>query len=68
MQVGDLICHGKKKSQVGIIVETGKYAGNADIKVLWLTPPHPTVEVHNSSFFMIHPDAESLKKQMQDNS
>ena len=43
MQVGDLVTfifqskrwRDGKTVDVGLIVETGKYTGNADVKVLW---------------------------------
>lgn len=43
MQVGDLVRFDFQKSRwlrgksidVGLVVETGKYTGNADVKVLW---------------------------------
>ncbi len=48
MQVGDLVTYafqvpGLRKGKpisIGLIVETGKYTGNADVKVLW----HGTTE------------------------
>ena len=43
MQVGDLVTYYFQRARwrtgqsvdVGLIVETGKYTGNADVKVLW---------------------------------
>ena len=43
MQVGDLVTYWYQLSRwreglsvhVGLVVETGKYTGNADVKVLW---------------------------------
>ena len=43
MQVGDLVTYAFQRPRwrkgesvdVGLIVETGKYTGNADVKVLW---------------------------------
>ena len=52
MQVGDLVTYHfqlprwrKGESvHVGLIVETGKYAGNRDVKVLWKGEPEPQTE------------------------
>ena len=52
MQVGDLVTYhfqlprwGKGLSvHVGLIVETGKYTGNRDVKVLWTNEPEPQTE------------------------
>ena len=46
MKVGDLVTYAFQafrwqKGQsvdVGLVVETGKYTGNADVKVLWMGP------------------------------
>ena len=46
MQVGDLVTYAFqalrwRKGQsvdVGLVVETGKYTGNTDVKVLWFGP------------------------------
>ena len=43
MQVGDLVTYWYQRPRwrkglsvhVGLVVETGKYTGNADVKVLW---------------------------------
>jgi|TARA_Y100000992_G_scaffold291537_1_gene248046 hypothetical protein len=36
MKVGDLVTHVTSTlMSVGLVIETGKYTGNADIKVLW---------------------------------
>ena len=43
MQVGDLVTYAFQRPRwrkgesvsVGLVVETGKYTGNADVKVLW---------------------------------
>ena len=48
MQIGDLVTYWYQLSRwreglsvhVGLVVETGKYTGNADVKVLW----HGTTE------------------------
>ena len=52
MQVGDLVSYhfqlprwSKGRSvHVGLIVETGKYTGNRDVKVLWKGEPEPQTE------------------------
>ena len=44
MKVGDLVSYAFQASRqrkglsidVGLVVETGKYTGNADVKVLWM--------------------------------
>ncbi len=41
MKVGDLVTYWHKKTQqdishVGLVVETGKYTGNCDVKVSWM--------------------------------
>ena len=52
MQVGDLVTYyfqlprwrkGESVS-VGLVVETGKYTGNRDVKVLWTGEPEPDTE------------------------
>jgi hypothetical protein len=54
MQVGDLVCHVRKENQVGIVIATGKWAGNADVQVKWLAPSWVVgtepIQVHNSKF------------------
>jgi hypothetical protein len=36
MKVGDLVGHYLgDEHPVGLVIEVGKYAGNADVKVLW---------------------------------
>ena len=57
MQVGDLVvwrAHKKPYRLLGLVVETGKYTGNGDVKVLWnrgvdSDEPH----VHNSKFLKL---------------
>ena len=52
MQVGDLVTywhqHGRwRKGQsvhVGLVIETGIYTGNRDVKVLWTNEPEPLTE------------------------
>ena len=54
MKVGDLVTYyfqlprwRKGESalcDVGIVVETGKYTGNCDVKVLWRSAPEPQTE------------------------
>ena len=52
MQIGDLVTYyfqlprwSKGESvSVGIVVETGKYTGNRDVKVLWTSEPEPLTE------------------------
>ena len=52
MQVGDLVTSYFQRARwrtgqsvdVGLIVETGKYTGNADVKVLWNGEPEPDTE------------------------
>ncbi len=46
MKVGDLVTYAFQAARwqkgqsvdVGVVVETGKYTGNADVKVLWMGP------------------------------
>mgnify|MGYP001166476041 CR=1 FL=1 len=46
MKVGDLVTYAFQAARwrkgqsvdVGLVVETGKYTGNADVKVLWMGP------------------------------
>ena len=48
MQVGDLVTYAFQAARwrkgqsvdVGLVVETGKYTGNADVKVLWTAGQH----------------------------
>ena len=48
MQVGDLVTYAFQAARwrkgqsvdVGLVVETGKYTGNADVKVLWTSGQH----------------------------
>ena len=52
MQVGDLVTYAFQRPRwrkgesvsVGLVVETGKYTGNADVKVLWNGEPEPDTE------------------------
>ena len=52
MQVGDLVTYYFQLPRwqkglsvhVGLIVETGKYTGNRDVKVLWKGEPEPQTE------------------------
>ena len=52
MKVGDLVTYWYQLSRwqkgqsvhVGLIVETGKYTGNRDVKVLWTCQPEPLTE------------------------
>ena len=52
MQVGDLVTYYFQRTRwrkglsvhVGLIVETGKYTGNRDVKVLWTGSPEPLTE------------------------
>ena len=52
MQVGDLVTYWYQRPRwrkgqsvhVGLIVETGKYTGNTDVKVLWTGQLDPTTE------------------------
>ena len=52
MQVGDLVTYWYQLSRwreglsvhVGLVVETGKYTGNRDVKVLWNGEPEPDTE------------------------
>ena len=52
MQVGDLVSYHFQLPRwskglsvhVGLIVETGKYTGNRDVKVLWTNEPEPQTE------------------------
>ena len=49
MKVGDLVSYAFQASRerkglsfdVGLVVETGKYTGNADVKVLWMGSDAP---------------------------
>ena len=49
MQVGDLVTYAFQTRRdlamdVGLIVETGKWTGNADVKVLWTDKTEPETE------------------------
>ena len=52
MQVGDLVTYHFQLPRwseglsvhVGLVVETGKYTGNRDVKVLWKGEPEPQTE------------------------
>ena len=52
MQVGDLVTYAFQRPRwrkgesvsVGLVVETGKYTGNADVKVLWNGEAEPDTE------------------------
>ena len=52
MQVGDLVTYHFQLPRwseglsvhVGLVVETGKYTGNRDVKVLWTNEPEPQTE------------------------
>ena len=52
MQVGDLVTYHFQLSRwrkgesvsLGLIVETGKYTANRDVKVLWTDQPEPETE------------------------
>ena len=52
MKVGDLVTYSFQVARwargqsvhVGLIVETGKYTGNADVKVLWQGETRPDTE------------------------
>ena len=52
MQVGDLVTYYFQRPRwlkgqsvhVGLIVETGKYTGNRDVKVLWTDKSEPETE------------------------
>ena len=52
MQVGDLVTYYFQRTRwrkgesvsVGLVVETGKYTGNADVKVLWNDKTQPETE------------------------
>jgi len=52
MQVGDLVTYWYQRPRwrkgqsvhVGLIVETGKYTGNRDVKVLWKGSMQPDTE------------------------
>ena len=35
---------GPQSVHVGLVVETGKYTGNRDVKVLWTNEPDPLTE------------------------
>ena len=52
MQVGDLVTYCFQRPRwrkgesvsVGLVVETGKYTGNCDVKVLWTDQSEPETE------------------------
>ena len=52
MQIGDLVTYWHQRGRwrkgqsvhVGLVVETGKYTGNRDVKVLWTNEPEPLTE------------------------
>ncbi len=52
MQVGDLVTYTFQRARwlkgqsvhVGLVVETGKYTGNCDVKVLWADKTEPETE------------------------
>ncbi len=52
MQVGDLVTYTFQRARwlkgqsvhVGLVVETGKYTGNCDVKVLWTDKTEPETE------------------------
>ena len=52
MQVGDLVTYWYQRAHwlkgqsvhVGLIIETGKFTGNRDVKVLWTNEPEPLTE------------------------
>ena len=51
-KIGDLVTYHFQRTRwlkgqsvhVGLIVETGKYTGNRDVKVLWKGEPEPQTE------------------------
>ena len=52
MQIGDLVTYWHQRGRwrkgqsvhVGLVIETGKYTGNRDVKVLWKGVPDPLTE------------------------
>ena len=52
MQIGDLVTYwfqlprwrDGKSVDVGVVIETGKFTGNRDVKVLWTGSPEPLTE------------------------
>ena len=52
MNVGDLVTYAFQRSRwrkgqsvsVGLVIATGKYTGNRDVKVLWKGEPAPETE------------------------
>ena len=52
MQVGDLVTYWYQRPRwrkgqsvhVGLVIETGKFTGNRDVKVLWANEPEPLTE------------------------
>ena len=51
-KIGDLVTYYFRRTRwlkgqsvhVGLVVETGKYTGNRDVKVLWTCQPEPLTE------------------------
>ena len=52
MQIGDLVTYWHQRGRwrkgqsvhVGLVIETGKYTGNRDVKVLWNDKAEPETE------------------------
>ena len=52
MQAGDLVTYWYQRARwrkgpsvhVGLVIETGKFTGNRDVKVLWTNEPEPLTE------------------------
>ena len=52
MQIGDLVTYWHQRARwrkgqsvhVGLVIETGKYTGNRDVKVLWKGESEPRTE------------------------
>ena len=52
MKVGDLVTYWYQRPRwrkgqsvhVGLVIETGKFTGNRDVKVLWANEPEPLTE------------------------
>jgi len=52
MQIGDLVTYWFQRARwrkgqsvhVGLVIETGKFTGNRDVKVLWAGSPEPLTE------------------------
>jgi len=53
VQVGDLVCHAKKESQIGIVVEMGKYKANGNIKILWCGFGASDPRIHSRNFIKL---------------